>query len=245
MLKKSFSFFVIALIFIVGAQAQSRIGITGGYNLSGVHSVTSPTGKPFSGGENHKWSMISGFQGGVTGEFPLNESETFFLQVAATITSHGFQDNYTQDLAGDKKASRKFNFYHIQVPVNAQYKLKVGIPSIVFQAGPYFDYGLSGRQKYMLKDNVKTLNDNQKKLKYEDTSNQKIHSRFQYGIGVGAGVQVSRFQVMLGYNYGLSDLTFIKKNNGINYDTKLKNNQFFANFTFYFGKYASIFPDIE
>ncbi|MDR3093056.1 MAG: PorT family protein [Bacteroidales bacterium] len=240
MLKKTFFFFVIVLIFTVGTQAQTRIGITGGYNLSGVHGVTGP---PISGGVNHKWSMISGFQGGLTGEFPLNESETFFLQAAATFTSHGFQDNYNQSTADGPKATRKFNFYHIQVPVNAQYKLKVGIPYIVFQAGPYFDYGLSGRQKYMLNNKVKTP-DNQKKLKYENTSSQKIHSRFQYGVGLGAGVQVSRFQVMLGYNYGLSDLVFYKKT-GITYDKKLKSNQFFANFTFYFGKYASIFPDIE
>ncbi|MDR0814826.1 MAG: PorT family protein [Bacteroidales bacterium] len=244
MLKKSFFSFVIVLIFIVGANAQTRIGITAGYNLSGVHGVTGI----FSGNSsfNHDWSMVSGFQAGIAGEFPLNEAETFYLQAAGTFYSHGFRDTYNQGSPNGSTARRTFKFYGLQVPVNVQYKLKVGIPVIVFQAGPYVDYEMFGRQKYTLnnKDKTSSLSDAQKKLKFEETSNQKIKNRFQYGVGVGAGVQVSRFQVMLGYNYGLSDLAFYKKT-GITYDHKLKSNQFFANFTFYFGKYASIFPDIE
>jgi hypothetical protein len=241
MSKKSFLFVVISLIISSLVTAQNRVGITAGYNLSGVHSVVTGVAP---GGYNHDWSMISGFQAGLSGEFPLNSIESIYLQVAGTFASHGFQDNYNQSSQQGAKATRKFNFYYLQVPVNVQYKLKVGIPEIIFQAGPYVEYGLFGRQKYTLKNVSKTstLKDEQKKLKFENTTNQKIHSRFQYGVGAGVGVQVSRFQLMLGYDYGLSDLTFFKKT-GINYDNKSKSNQFFANVTFYFGKYASIFPE--
>jgi hypothetical protein len=185
--------------------------------------------------------MRSGFQGGLSLEFPLNDR--VYLQPSVFFSSQGFKEDY--EMTGTlTPAQRKFSFYYLQVPVNVQYKLDIGIPELVFQAGPFLQYGLFGRQRYSIKNVQKELTDEYKKLQFgNDKKTDNIRPKFHYGVGAGLGIQVSRLLLTAGYNFTLSEFSFTKQASGRNYDAKLKNGSLFVNLTLYFGKYLPLFPE--
>jgi hypothetical protein len=240
MIKKVFLLVIVFTTAVSGIQAQveepNRVGIIAGYNLSGLTGVsgTATGGTP-------DWGMVSGFRAGLAGEFPLAKS--FYLQPALLFTSQGFKDEYTPT-GSTVNAKRKFTFYQLQIPINVQYKLNLGIPKIIFQIGPYAGYGLFGRQKYYRNDVSKDLSDQYKKLSFgNNKKGDNIRPAFDYGVGAGVGVQIHRFQVLAGYNYSLGALKFEKNAYSRNYDIKGSNNVFFASFSFFFGRYPSLFPE--
>ncbi|MDR1666107.1 MAG: PorT family protein [Bacteroidales bacterium] len=234
------TFLSVALVmFAFYLSAQTRAGITGGYNLSSPYSY----GGKMIGNDvpAPDWGIKSGFQGGLSLEFPL--SDRLYLQPSLFFASHGFKDRY--EMTGSKKtAQRVFSFYSLQVPVNVQYKLDVGIPEIVFQVAPFIRYNLFGRQRYFIENVSKTLEDEYKKLKFgNNKETDNIQPAFQYGVGAGVGIQVSRLLLMAGYNFGLSELSLRKQASGRNYDVRLKTGDIFVNLTIYFGKYPPLFPE--
>ncbi|MDR1865904.1 MAG: PorT family protein [Bacteroidales bacterium] len=241
MFKKEFLSIAVALLAIGGSMcAQNRLGVTAGYNLSSISGVSG--GHVGNNVPPPGWGSISGFRFGAATEFPL--AGAIYLQPSLLFTTQGFKDTYLQT-GGVTEIKRRFTFYYLQVPVNIQYKLDLGIPKIIFQAGPYVGYGLFGRQKWYKNNSnhPETLDDKYKKLKFGDTDrNNKITPAFDLGVGVGAGVQVSRLQLTAGYNFGLSKMTFLKQTS-MNYDVKMRNNEFFVALSLFFGRYESLFPE--
>jgi hypothetical protein len=224
---------------VMTAQAQPRIGFKAGYNINGIYGVSGGIllSNPDANQPQPNWKMKSGFQFGATGEIPLTGA--LYLQPSVVFKSQGFKDTYVNPQGKNYKWT--FAFYGLQVPVNVQYKIDLGIPQLIFQAGPYIGYGFRGKLKKYVDNVLKT----DQKLKYgEHKSSDILKPQWDYGITLGAGVQVSRVQLSAGYSMGLSEMTFIK-NVSRPYNVKMKNNEIFVTLAFFFGRYESIFPDEE
>ncbi|MDR2037503.1 MAG: PorT family protein [Bacteroidales bacterium] len=212
----------------VCVHAQRKFGIKAGYNLSGIYNIS---GSVVGDAPAPDWGMKSGFQGGILGDFRLNRS--FYLQPSLMFSMQGFKDEYESN----GSAKRLFSLYYLQVPINLQYKLDLGEPKLIFQAGPYAGLGLFSRQRYFKKDVLQKIDDKYKKL--ETTSNKKnddSRPSFDFGVGVGVGVQLLRFQLMAGYNFGFTEISFDKDVYSRKYDIKMKNHGLFITLTCLFGK---------
>ena len=121
------------------------------------------------------------------------------------------------------------NYNYIQIPINAQYKLDLGRTKLLLQAGPYIGYAISGKFKWeetgvhvlvfseyivngMEPDmdywkSIYNLPDMENKGEGETKfgSEEGNMNPFDYGIGLGVGLEFGAMQVGIGYNLGLAD----------------------------------------
>jgi len=174
-------------------QAQTRFGIKGGLNfstvaLSGGTGTITPDSK-------------TGFNLGVISEIPL--ATDFYLQPGLLFSTKGF-----------KSDSETFSTNHIDIPINALYKLHAGSIKVLGFAGPYISYALSGKSG---SDNITFSGDN------------KDMNAFDFGLNFGAGVEISNFQITAQYGIGLTNSL---ANSG---DVTMKNKVFGVSVAYLFG----------
>ena len=232
----------LALLFVVmlsvaSVYAQFKPGIRAGYNLSGIHSISgngtngsaiiSSTDAPVP-----DWGMVSGFHAGMAFEIPLKHS--LYLQPAAVFSMQGFKDEHK---SGNDDVKRIFSLYYLQVPVNVQYKMDMGMVKLLFQAGPYAQLGLFGRQRYFKKDVSQDLNDDKyKKITMGSSSKDYVQPAINLGVGAGVGVQLAGLQLLAGYNLGLGTMTFKMDAKSRKYDMDMKTGGFMVTLTYLFGR---------
>ena len=87
--------------------------------------------------------------------------------------------------------------HYFEVPVNLQLGLDLVLLRPYLQAGPYFGYALKTEGE-KFKDNL---------------------SKFDWGIGLGGGLEIWKFQLDLRYSWGLQNVSNMK-------DFEMKNNRF-------------------
>ena len=112
------------------------------------------------------------------------------------------------------------------------YKLDLGGAKLLLQAGPYLGLGIGGKAKLEETYGVETKK-NDYKIKFgngtpdEDTT--YVDNAFDFGLGIGAGLQFSNIQVGVGYNLGLANMTDEDK-------VSAKNKGFALTVSYLFGK---------
>ena len=225
---KKVIFVLAAVVLTMGyAQAQFTFGVRAGLNLTNI-SEKYDGEKP---SEDERGKFKPGFQVGVVGEYAI--SDAFAIQPGIVFATQGARVKYSDTWAGEKeefKASLTLNY--IQVPINAQYKLDLGGAKLLLQAGPYLGLGIGGKAKIEETYGGETKKDDYK-IKFgsgtpdEDTT--YVDNAFDFGLGIGAGLQFSNIQVGLGYNLGLANMTDEDKSSS-------KNNGFALTVTYLFGK---------
>ena len=83
---------------------------------------------------------------------------------------------------------------YIEVPINFGYRYKVSDGISVFgETGPYLAYGICGKSK------LEVDGDELKADFFEDGVN-----KFDFGWGVKVGVEAAKFQISVGYEYGIT-----------------------------------------
>ena len=226
---------MLTVIAVVGTMnAQVRPGIKMGYNLSGVMANylgdKTLEERSKTAGDPRNFHMRSGFQAGLIADCPINDA--FAIQPGARFAMQGFSDKYTSN--GD--VIRKFSLFYLQVPVYAQYRLNIAEETnLLFQAGPYAEFGLFGRQSFNRKGKSQDLNDSQKKITFG--SGNDISDAFNYGIGAGVGIEFFRFQLMATYEFGLNQPTFYKKDaKSATYHVDMRNHNFSVTLGVIFGR---------
>jgi hypothetical protein len=208
-------------------NAQVRLGVKTGYNLSGVMAdylgdEENPTTREKMGGDPRNFKLKSGFQFGMIADCPVNDA--FAIQPGVRLSIQGFKDKYKNSQG--KNEERETSLYYLQVPVYAQYRYNIGNETnFLFQAGPYFGYGLSGRHTFTRNDVLQTMLNSQKKISFGN--DRDIQKYFDYGIGVGIGIEViNRVQLMLAYDYGLNRVPFYKDVKEVPYHIDMRNHTF-------------------
>ena len=182
MRKKLFLVLSVALLSVAYVNAQFTFGARAGLNLT---NFTGSDWKDLTDGES---KFKPGFQLGVVGEYAL--SDVLAIQPGLIFAQQG------AFLYKDSDFTWGMTLNYLQVPINIQYKLDLGGMSLLLQAGPYLGYGINGERKGgILSRDIKFGSGHDADLK-----------AFDLGLGIGAGVQFSSFQVSLGYNLGLTNL---------------------------------------
>lgn len=185
-------FIAVAILLGVNANAQDKpleFGVKAGVNLSNM-----------TGDINNTDAKV-GFNVGVTMDYAL--SPDVYLLTGLELTTKGFK--YTSSLG-----KVTLNPMYLQLPVHVGYKLAVAEGTkVVFHAGPYVAYGIAG--KATVKNDL-----GKEKENVFSTGGLK---EFDFGLGIGAGLEFGKIGVGLGWDFGLvnvwdADNVKVKNMNG-------------------------------
>jgi hypothetical protein len=133
--------------------------------------------------ENNKAKI--GFNAGVTLDYGFTSD--VYLLTGLELTTKGYKVK-----EGDYKLTA--NMMYLQLPVHVGYKLTVAEGTkVVFHAGPYVAYGIGGK----ISDN-----EDDKWDSFGDESAKK----FDFGLGIGAGLEFGKIGVGLGWDLGLANI---------------------------------------
>jgi len=214
MVKKVILVVSVTILTMVFVQAQVDIGVRAGFNFTNVNIS--------SGGLSLSPEMKPGIQFGIVGEITL--PLPISLQTGILFAQQGYKLEFSESYMGEKFSTKgKSILNYIQIPVNAQYKIGIGNVGLLFQAGPYLGFALSGKAKHETTISGKT------EKKTEDIEfGEGGMKRLDAGFGIGAGVRFGHFQAGIGYNLGLAN---IANNDG---EGKVRNNGIAITGTYWF-----------
>lgn len=190
---KAFFFAALLLVGVTAANAQSkgelRIGVTAGMNVSNIsHQETD--------------SRI-GFNLGLRGEY--NFSDNVYATLGLLFTQKGSRtETEGSALSLTAKGTLVQNPGYLEIPLHFGYRYNVGSGISIFgETGPYFAFGVCGKTKFDVDSNVGLSGNYDYDFFKEDGSDAKA---FDAGWGLRAGVEVSGFQISLGYEHGFVSL---------------------------------------
>lgn len=188
----------------IGAMAQARVGIKGGYNLANI--TTSNTG----GVDDSRG--LSSFHVGAIADLPL--SPIISLQPGVFYTGKGSKvESGTEGSATYFRSETRPGY--IEVPVNFVGKIPVGTDTRIFLgAGPYAAFGVAGKNKYT-STVASVTTTGESNIKWDDDTpfntgdpNQGFdrYKRFDYGGNLLAGVEFGNFLVSAQYGLGFGKI---------------------------------------
>ena len=176
--------FAIALLIGVSASAQDQkiiFGVKGGLNLS---TIT---------GDLNETKMKVGFNVGATLDYAFTPE--LYLMTGLEYTTKGVKI----DVEGDPS----LNAAYLQLPIHLGYKFEIAENSkIVVHGGPFVAYGINGKYKEK---------DPESRVEASVNTFDKMMKRFDFGLGLGAGVEIGKINIGLGYDFGLVNVADIDK----------------------------------
>ena len=190
-MKKIISFIAVcavALSISFSANAQEKFGVKGGLNLTNLSGDVVADIKD-------AFSTYTGFNVGVA----LNVGLPFGLAIQPEVlySQSGAKITETLPLLGDMAAIVSVG--SIQIPVGIQWGIEVGPVRPFVQAVPYISFPISHVSKIDVGGEI-----SKKELAND------LFSSFDYGVGLGAGVDIWKLQASLKYNWALG--SFVKVN---------------------------------
>ena len=197
-MKKYFLTVIVVVVLTANyTQAQITFGVHTGLNLSTMSSKLE--GKKSEVSDHIKYK--SSFQIGVIGEKTINEK--FAGQLCVLFNTQGWEFNIKEQ---DHKSATNLNY--IQIRVNPMYKFDIDKLVLFFQVAPYIGYALSGKSKIeTIIDGITDKYD--RKIEFgNEFGKMKI---WDFGIGLGTGVQFDNIQIGLCYNRGFANLSNTEK----------------------------------
>lgn len=144
-----------------------------------------------------------GFVAGLAVEIPLGQ-EIWALQPELLWHQKGY--SYKYDEPGYHE-DNNYTFNYLELPILA--KIKTG--NFFFLAGPSIGYGIIGTYKGTYQENGSKVDDSDwvyfggEPSDY-DVDEEYVDNRIDFGVQVGAGIEIKPFVVELRYGYGLTNL---------------------------------------
>jgi hypothetical protein len=176
---------VVFVLLAMSAQAQVKIGVKGGLNVSTVSGIGKLLLASSESVRACKISSRAGFHAGVMAQFPLPSN--FFIQPELLFSMQGLKSTV---YIGASEVTGTDELNYLQLPVYAGYKINVGTGlDVIAGVGPYFAYGISGTDDAF---------DSDEGLK-----------RLDIGASALAGIQFYHLQITIGYDLGLTDMVDI------------------------------------
>lgn len=193
---------VIAIMMATDKLFSQEFGIKAGFNSSNMHIVYD---RMLSNDSN----MKTGFHIGATAEFPL--TEIFSLETGLLLSSKGFIEEVK-----DFNYKVIFNPLYLDIPVTVKASSYIGGTKVYGMFGSYIGIGLSGTIKEEVSINGATIS---QEIDIEWGSDiDSDFKRMDFGLIIGAGVELNSIQIGLNYSLGLANIspqTNLKINNRV------------------------------
>lgn len=140
-------------------------------------------------GDINKTNYVFKYQFGVTADLAFTEN--FYVITGLDLQTKGTKSKPKNSY------NIKYNPMYLQIPIHAAYKFDIAPKNkFVVEAGPYLAYGISGKMKGG-GEKVNIFGDDRFK-------------RFDFGLGAGVGVELNKFVIKGGYDFGLVDICDVK-----------------------------------
>jgi hypothetical protein len=209
-MKMRSALFVGSFLLVGFCSMAQKARLEGGINLANV--TISDNGKIDDA------KMLSSFQVGIIGDFPL--TGVLYLQPGLLFTGKGTKTQ-SGDPASSLYSKATTNPYYVELPVNLVFKTPVGSGTHASEnrffvgAGPYLAAGVSGKIKnegtigafaYNNERNIEFSNDDPTTLDYEEGAGFGIMKRFDYGLNGTAGLEGKTLVLSVNYGFGLAKL---------------------------------------
>lgn len=181
-MKKNLLIMCIMLLVVTASQAQLRFGVKAGANINRLSASVDDMVDQVKGATSYQFGVL--FQAKALG-FAV-QPEVLYSVKSGLIN---IDDPDVQAYIGAAEA--KFASQNIEVPVNLQYGLDLGLARAYLQAGPYVSFVAA------------TLIDGESDY-HENLKNS--FNTFDYGVGVGAGVEILSIQLAVKYDWGMGKI---------------------------------------
>jgi len=166
----------------------------------------------FPDGPDFKKKAVFGPGGGFVAQFAVNEnfalrSGLAFLQNGVKITSTEIQDGI-----GEFELEAKTKLNYLQIPVYALYTKEVSLGEVYLGAGPYANYGVSGKSKlsytYTDENGDKASDSEESDAFAKEEDGGTGFKRFDWGAGAIAGVRLPNgIFAQIGYQYSIGNIS--------------------------------------
>jgi hypothetical protein len=186
---KKFLILFVSVLFAFGVNAQVRFGVKAGGTLSNLSAK-------YDGKKEDVFKPGIGFNLGGVLEYSFSES--IALQPELLYVMHNIKDKEADD--GSEVKNPRYQVQSIQLPVNIKYKIGTEQLKFYVSAGPYLEYLASAKAKAE-SEGISVSVD----LFNKENGMEMKH--FNFGVGAGFGVEISKFTVGVGYQLGLANLT--------------------------------------
>lgn len=199
-MKNLIKLLVVAIVLTMTTEIFAQnFGVKGGLNLSNM--LVKDDNKTYS--DNYR--IKAGFNIGATAEFPL--AEMLSLETGLLLSTRGFTVNKSIiSYGGPLKSTLRTNLQYLDIPLYVKGSSDlVGAKSYgIF--GPYLAFGLSGTTGYEDTYNNTTIS-NEKDIKWGSHKNRSDLKRLDFGLTIGAGVEINFFQIGLSFDLGLANIS--------------------------------------
>jgi hypothetical protein len=115
-----------------------------------------------------------------------------------------------------------FNPLYLELPVNLVVRLPISTSANIFiHGGPYIAAGIAGKSKFegQLLGISASNTENIKFTSADPNANDQAYSklkRFDYGLNIGAGIDLKKVLLKVNYGYGLAKIDSKQTNNDAN-----------------------------
>jgi len=181
---------VIALTTATDLFSQT-LGVRAGLNLSNMLM------KDDEDTYSDDFKMVPGFHVGATAEFPISDLLSF--ETGLILSTKGFK-------VEESGAEIKANLFYLDIPLTIKATHDLGGAKIFGALGPYLGMGLSGKYKYEYTSGGTTESDDESVEWGSDEEDDDL-KRFDFGLVVGAGVEINVIQIGVFYNLGIANIS--------------------------------------
>lgn len=208
------------VLFVCSNLNAQLFYLQGGVNLANITKTNE--------GHTEKNNLLTTFNAGFMGRFGL--SKTVDLESGLLITGHGAKaESYFN--GGNDYVKSTFNPLYLEVPLNVIVSVPLQKGSSFFvNAGPYVAMGIAGKSKTDSKigpltssssKSIKFSNDDPFTSQQDDAAYDKL-KRFDFGMNLGAGFQLSKMILKVNYGFGLAKINSTESNNTANDKNKYR-----------------------
>lgn len=191
-MKNLIGLFVFVLVLTMASESfAQRFGLKGGLNLANM--LVKDDDKTYS--DDLKTSP--GFHLGATAEFPI--TEMFSFETGLLLSTTGFK-------ATGEDYEDKLSLLYLDIPLTGKASYDMGGIKLYGVFGPYLGMGLFGIYKSEETYEGETEKDYET-INWGSDEAESDYKRLDFGITLGAGVEINAIQLGLSYNLGLANIS--------------------------------------
>ncbi len=235
MKKVLISLAALCLMVALPAQAQIKFGIKAGANISSLSGDKNAMIDEIKNAANYHAGLLVQYN---IGNFAI-QPEVLLSTQGAELVNDGTSEalNFYSAVTGESVPNTfTLKTTYLEVPVNLQYGINVGgMARVYVQAGPY--------ASLLLADEMEGTESFYEKYKEyagelsQDGGIAQFVNKFDYGVGVGAGIEVLFMQLSVKYDFSLAEFQEITSKIGnvdMNLMSGLKNRNLNISLAFMF-----------
>lgn len=199
-MKNTFKVIIVFAFVLNGLSLSAQnLGVKAGLNFSNMLA------KDDSETYSDDYKARTGFHIGAVAEIPVTDMFSFEPGLLLSTRGYRFEESETDD-GETYEYSLKANTMYLDIPLSAKAHFDLGKIKAYGLFGPYVGLGLSGKYKEETSFGGETESEDTD-IEWGSDKEKDNLKRLDFGLNVGAGVQVNSFQAGLVYGLGLANLS--------------------------------------